>query len=171
MKTRLINYRESGCRKSGFTLVEMMVVQVIFGLVLIALFSFFWGAQNAWKVAELDMETSFDASLALERMVYGVTPDSGIRSGVSATCTNTASGWVLQVVGMNGTPVSYIYDRNLKTIVLSPGTQTVCTDVSDATAVLTDGGVTLSVTVDRHIGAYDSTITMTTFAVLRNVET
>ncbi len=171
MKMRLINYGESGYERSGFTLVEIMIVLVTFGLVLIALFSFFWGTQNAWRVAELDMETSFDASLALERIVYGITPDSGIRSGISATCSNTASGWVLQVISIDGMPVSYVYDRNLKTIVLSPGAQTVCEDVSDATAVLTDGGVTLSVTVDRRVGAYDSSITMTTFVILRNMKT
>lgn len=70
-----------GCR--GFTLVELLIALGLFGLVMAGSFSVYIMCQRMWRATALSMNTARMASLAIERMVYGMGNNSGLRAAAS----------------------------------------------------------------------------------------
>ncbi|MFH1476954.1 MAG: hypothetical protein ABIH24_05625 [Verrucomicrobiota bacterium] len=64
----------------AFTLLELMIAVGLFGLVMAGSFSVYIMCQRMWRATSLGMDTSRMASLAIERMVYGVGNNSGLRA-------------------------------------------------------------------------------------------
>lgn len=71
-----------GFRK-GFTLVEMMIAAGLFGLVVAGSIGVFIMCQKTWHTTSLRMDTACMASMAIERMVYGLSTNSGLRCAYS----------------------------------------------------------------------------------------
>lgn len=155
-------------RSAGFTLVEIMVVQVLFGIVMIAVCSFYIASLNSWKMADLKQEVAHRTSTALERIVYGVGSGAGIRSAKALTLDHSGDGWALTIDG--GLVSTVTYDPNAKTLTYMPGDILICENVVDSSALLEDNGVTVSVTVEGTDGKWSERNTMTTFASIRNAE-
>lgn len=150
----------------GYTLVEIMMAQALIALALLAACSFYLDASKSWKIADVEMDTSYEASQALERIIYGIGPNSGIRSAGGLEYTSSGSGWELTITGGQTTTITY--DAEAGTLTYSPGDKIICRNVDDATATLENNGVTLSVTVEKTVGAWSRKRTMTTFVALRN---
>lgn len=69
----------------GFTLVELMIAVGLFSLVIAGSLGVYIMCQRMWCATSLSMDTSRMASLAIERMVYGVGTNSGLRAAATAS--------------------------------------------------------------------------------------
>lgn len=69
-----------GGGRLGFSLVELMIAVGLFGLVMAGSFGVYNMCQRMWRSTSLSMDSARIASLALERMVYGVGNGSGLRA-------------------------------------------------------------------------------------------
>ncbi len=76
----------------GFTLVELMVAVGLFSLVVAGSVGVYIMCQKIWRATTLNMDTSRMASLAIQRMVYGVGTNSGLRSAASVALDTNVGG-------------------------------------------------------------------------------
>lgn len=67
-------------RKRAFTLVELMIAVSLFGLLVTGAFGVYIMCQRMWRATSLKMETMRMASLAVDRMVFGLGTGSGLRA-------------------------------------------------------------------------------------------
>jgi len=75
--------------RSAFTLLEVMIAIALFGLVMAGTIEVYIMCNKLWHATSLSMETSRLASLAIQRMVYGIGTNYGLRSAASiSVCTN-----------------------------------------------------------------------------------
>lgn len=76
----------------GFTMVELMVAVGVFSLVIAGSLGVYIMCQKAWRVTTLNMDTSRMANLAIQRMVYGVGTNSGLRSAAMVMLNTNVGG-------------------------------------------------------------------------------
>jgi len=69
---------------SAFTLLELMIAVGLFTLVIAGSLGVYIMCQRMWRATSLSMDTSRMASLAIQRMVYGVETNSGLRGSVAS---------------------------------------------------------------------------------------
>ncbi len=153
-------------KTNGFTIVEVMISQVLFAITLAAACAFYLAASSSWRIAELEMGTSYDAGYAMERIVHGVLPNSSLRAAKAVSYDGTDILWTLTIDG--GMVSTLTYDQDLQTLTYNPGGVVICENVEAASATIENNGVTLSITVNQTRGKWDRTKTMTTFVALRN---
>jgi prepilin-type N-terminal cleavage/methylation domain-containing protein len=67
----------------AFTLLEVMIAIALFGLVMAGTIEVYIMCNKLWHATSLSMETSRLASLAIQRMVYGLGTNDGLRSAAS----------------------------------------------------------------------------------------
>lgn len=75
--------RSRGWQRGAFTLVEMMISAALFGLVTAGSFGVYIMCQKLWRATTLSTDTARTANLAIERMLYGVGTNNGLRSAAS----------------------------------------------------------------------------------------
>src|SRR5450830_1592265 len=68
----------------AFTLLELMIAVGLFGLVMAGSLGVYIMCQRLWRATSLNMDTSRMASLAIQRIVYGVGTNSGLRSATAS---------------------------------------------------------------------------------------
>lgn len=73
-------HKASGSGFTGFSLVELMIAVSLFGLVMAGSFGVYIMCQRLWRATALKMETTRMASMAVERIVYGMGNNSGLRA-------------------------------------------------------------------------------------------
>ncbi|MBU1736231.1 MAG: type II secretion system GspH family protein [Verrucomicrobia bacterium] len=86
MKTVVTKNKEPGTFLNGcmgFTMLELMIAVALFGLVMAGSFGVYSMCQRMWRSTSLSMDTARMASLAIERMVYGVGKNGGLRAAAS----------------------------------------------------------------------------------------
>lgn len=76
----------------GFTLVELMIAAGLFGLVIGGSLGVYIMCQRMWRATSLSIDTSRMASLAIQRMVYGVGTNGGLRSAAMVTLNTNVGG-------------------------------------------------------------------------------
>ena len=79
------------CTKS-FTLLEVMIAIVLFGLVMAGTIEVYIICSKLWHATSLSMDTSRMASLAIQRMVYGLGTNCGLRSASMVALQTNAGG-------------------------------------------------------------------------------
>ena len=92
MKSRITKHKEPGTflnGSKGFTLLELMIAVGLFGFVIAGSLGVYIMCQRMWRATSLSMDTSRMASLAIERMVYGVGSNNGLRAAASITISST----------------------------------------------------------------------------------
>ena len=151
--------------KAGFTLPEVMITTVIVGLVILGAFSVLLLQQKMWVHATLRMDTSRSASLVLERMVYGAGNNSGLRAA-------TAEDLVLEEWNNGDWRIKYDGNRQYwytgaTDRILDEGGP-LFENISDSTAVVTNGGVEIMVAVQDFGDGRPLTSRMSTFIQFRN---
>ena len=72
--------RQPSALSHAFTLLEVMIAVALFGLVMAGTIEVYIMCNKLWHATSLSMETSRMASLALQRMVYGLGTNYGLRS-------------------------------------------------------------------------------------------
>lgn len=82
----LMNTREQGdkMRRSAFTLVETMIAVGLFGLVIAGSLGVYIMCQRMWRSTSLSIDTAQMANLAIQRMLYGVGSNSGLRGATAS---------------------------------------------------------------------------------------
>ena len=68
---------------SAFTLLEVLIALALFGLVMAGTIEVYIMCNKVWHATSLSMDTSRMASLAIQRMVYGLGTNCGLRSAAS----------------------------------------------------------------------------------------
>lgn len=158
----------------GFTLPEIMMTVGIFGLVMAGTFAVYLSSQKMWHSISLAMETSFDTSLILEKMVYGVGLNSGLRSAESSSVSVIPSGsdWTLSYVDPDDTTNSVNYDSALGQISSSNSGTTnssiIGRNIVSAAVTNTGDGLSIAIKVGKSKGMFSSTNEMSTFVKFRN---
>ena len=95
MKSGITKNKEPGMFSNGsrgFTLIELMIAVGLFGLVIAGSLGVYIMCQRTWRATSLSMDTSRMASLAIQRMVYGVGTNSGLRSAALVTLDTNVGG-------------------------------------------------------------------------------
>ena len=156
-------------RQSGFSLSELMISIFIVMLILAGTLVAYTTHQRSWHIASLRMQTSMDASNALERLVYGVGNNSGLRE-VEADTVSYASWpngiWLLSYTH-NSTPKFYAYIPPWQQVV-DQDFKVIMDGVVSASAAVTNGGVALAVFVEEEKYLRTGTSTMGNFVEFRD---
>jgi prepilin-type N-terminal cleavage/methylation domain-containing protein len=164
--------------QTGFTLVEVMVAVGLFGLVVAGTIEIYIMCSRVWRVTVLSMDTSQMASLAVQRMVYGLESNCSLRSAGLITLQTNAYGhpqpfpaaskyWetgneppsagnVTHYTHVNcayGNDGSWRPDTN-QTSAARAKRQLICNYVSAATITNTGGTVEITLTVEKSDGMF-----------------
>ncbi|MDO9542560.1 MAG: prepilin-type N-terminal cleavage/methylation domain-containing protein [Kiritimatiellia bacterium] len=86
MKSGITKNKEPGTffnGSTGFTMLELMIAVGLFSLVIAGSLGVYIMCQRMWRATLLSMDTSRMASLAIQRMVYGVGTNGGLRAAAS----------------------------------------------------------------------------------------
>lgn len=152
-------------RKRGFTLVEVMVSVFIVMLTLAAALALFISYRHTWVVASLAQATSSETSGGLERIVYGVGTNAGLREAMFSTVAASypAGGWRLDY----NTNRFLAYNPATTDIVDENGF-VVCEDILTSGLILTNNGCEVSITTQGQGGGRTATNMMTSFIQFRN---
>jgi len=77
---------------SGFTLLEIMIASVLFGLVVAGTLSVYIMCDKIWHATSISMQTVRESSLALSRLVYGLDTNSGLRAAGMVVLNTNVGG-------------------------------------------------------------------------------
>lgn len=167
MKITLRNIRR---RLAGFTLAEMIVSMAISTGATAACLVLFVSFLRSYNTTTLMRTGSTRTSFALDRMVFGVGTNSGLREafGDSLVISNmNGGGW--RVTYSNAATFYFQYIPDSKRIVTETG-KMICTNVVAATFSTNSltGGCQISITVAESQGGKTLTNTMGTVVEFRN---
>jgi len=165
----------AGEKRSGFTLAELMMAVAISSIVLAGAFAVYISGQKIWHTTTLEIDTSSEASDAIQKIVYGIGAQGGIRGSLrnSVNVTSSSNGWTISYVLPDGPTNYYEYNHSAGTLRHShsmAGGQwyTIAKGITSASAVDTGAGLRLSVCQARQNGQFSASNTMSTFVAYRN---
>jgi len=140
--------------------VAMAIATIVIAGMLTLFTTFLW----SYNSTTLMRNTSSRASMALERMVYGVGTNAGLReaSTNSVTVTYPSGGW--QIAYSN---LFFHYTVSTSNITDQAG-KTICTNVISSSLTNYGKGCRIWVTVSESAGGRSYTNTMTSFVQFRN---
>lgn len=155
-------------RRSGFTLPEVMVSLSISLLVFAGIFAAFLLNRNGWMMATATVQSSSAASMALERIVYGM-------GGLSLRAQQAADmellpdlddegSWLLRYE--NGT--RWLGYDAVSGLLVNEGGRVLCRDLQACEVDLQDGGLWIDLTVEQPGRFLVSTSRMRSFVRFRN---
>lgn len=151
--------------RGGFTLAELMISVFIMMITIAGALALFLSYRHAWVIASLARNTSTEASMGMERIVYGVGTNSGLRAAELATVgvSYPSGGW----------RIDYNDNRFLQyvpatDIIVDEINETLCSSVIDSSMEFTNSGCFISLTVRESRGDYVSTNLMSSFVQFRN---
>jgi prepilin-type N-terminal cleavage/methylation domain-containing protein len=163
MKTPGRNRRQSA---SGFTLVEMLISVSILTIVVVGTFNVFVQNLRSYNATTLMRTSATRASMALDRMVYGVGTNYGLREApeASVTLSNVASTY-WKIAFTNGT--YFQWSSTTKKITDQSG-KAIGTNVVASTLSTNGGGASITISVAESGGGRTITNTVATFVQFRN---
>jgi prepilin-type N-terminal cleavage/methylation domain-containing protein len=164
--------------RDRFTLPEVMMVTFIFGLIMTAALGIYTTAAREWTDTSLTLDTSHDANMIMERIVYGYANNLGLRSIEKLTVTQavSAAGWSLRYETPSS-DTNHVQDleyshalRQIRYRNTSMGSTwaVLGNNVTDSTIANSGDGLTLSLTVDQKAGKFSSQVSLSTFVLFRN---
>ncbi len=80
-------------RRAGFTMTELMVAAGIFSLVSAGAISLYLVCQRVWHATTMNIHATREVSLALNKIVYGMGTNLGLRAAIRVTLQTNCSGW------------------------------------------------------------------------------
>ncbi len=163
MKIPRINLRRSS---GGFTLVEMLISVSVLTIVVVGTFNVFVQTIRSYNATTLMRTSATRASLALDRMVYGVGTNNGLREAAraSVTVSNVSSTfWRLSF-----TNSAYFQWSSTTKCITDQSGKTIGTNVITSTLSTNGSGCTISLSVAESGGGRIITNTMATFVQFRN---
>ena len=156
--------RRAGAR-DGFTLVEVMISMLIVMITMAGALALFISYRNAWVIASLAQETSNESSFGMERIVYGVGTNAGLRAAKAASVSLTfpSGGWQVTY----NTNFFLQYNPGAQNIVNQDG-DILCEGVINSSATLTNSGCSFIITVSDSGGGRYATNSIGSFVQFRN---
>ena len=159
----------------GFTLTEVMMVTFIFGLIMTASMGIYTTASREWKDTDITLNTSHDANMIMERIVYGYGVNMGLRSieKLSVGQSSSSAGWALRYENP-GAGTNYLqYSKALRQISYNNTSMgstwaVIGNNVTSSAITNTGDGLSVALTVERKEGKFSSQSSLTTFALFRN---
>lgn len=160
-------------RCAGFTLVEVTIASFMLVLVLASSLGLFISYDMFWREASVWGEANHRASMALNRMVYGIGTNLGLRAAGDIVVTSSGQGWVLDYFDDANNPLgSYEYRSNAQSLLFTPGgggtAMVVAQGISQAQATLQTNTLALSFTADRNQGRFSASRQLRTTVRWRN---
>ncbi len=163
-------------RRPGFTLTEVMIALSISMLAMtaaLALISFY---SRAWRMASVQTEAKEQASMAISRIVYGVSPErGGLRSASAMTISEDSEtgDWIVRYSDWNGVPagrVVYLANQQRLVHTLANGSHPIeiGRNVSHAMANLSTSALDLELEVGVARGQFQASQTLATTIRWRN---
>jgi prepilin-type N-terminal cleavage/methylation domain-containing protein len=151
---------------NGFTLVEMLISVAVLTIVIVGTFNVFVQSLRSYNATTLMRISATHASLALDRMVYGVGTNYSLREApkASITISNVASTY-WKIAYTNGT--YFQWSSTTKKITDQSG-KCIGTNVVASTLSTNGGGASITVSVAESAGGRTITNTMSTFVQFRN---
>jgi prepilin-type N-terminal cleavage/methylation domain-containing protein len=156
----------------GFTLVEMAMSMAIITMVTIGLFDVFTFFLRSYNATSLMATASGRASSGMERMVYGVGTNIGLREAgsatVSVTYSNGVADWTLTYTNLTDlAQKSFKYSQS-KQVITDWAGKTICTNVVSSTATNQTRGCQITLSVAESGGGRVITSSVMTFVDFRN---
>lgn len=154
---------------SAFTLPEVMIATMLFGLVVAGTISVYTMCNKLWHANALSMQTVHESSMALSRIVYGMETNTGLRSASMITNMNLSGGsWRMTVSNSLGGCKYIFYNGPQK--ILSNANSIICSDVSTSSVTInaTNGIVRIQLTVQKRDGMFLASNTVATLVKMRN---
>lgn len=155
-------------RRTGFTLVEILITMGISVSVIVALLSVYLNCARSWHRTVLAIESTREINHCLQQMIYGVGTGMGLRASYAVTNFGTADNWLLR--STNGSEVAwYDYDPSRTLVIFSnaAGIQVIGTNIIASTVTSTVNSVKIALTVRKVDGQYSASNTVSTFVKLR----
>ena len=153
-------------RRSGFTLVEMLVTMAILGLVVAGAWSIFILFARMWNSGAAQLRAAVKTDRAVNYILFGGPGASwgGIRdcSITNSTLTTSAGGWVFT----SGTNQLNYSSATFK--ITDAYGVAITDDLLLSTAQLINGGVRIMIAEYEASASYNSTNVFTAFGRMRN---
>ncbi len=167
MKTSLLSGRRSS---GGFTLVEMAMSFAIITLVTIGAFNVFVSFLRAYNTSTLMGTAAGGASLGMERMVYGVGTNIGLREAAASSVMVTYSNndWTLTYTNATDSAVKSFKYSDSKNSITDWAGKLICTNVMSSTATDLAVGCQITLSVTNSAGGRVMTNSVITFVQFRN---
>jgi prepilin-type N-terminal cleavage/methylation domain-containing protein len=151
---------------SGFTLVEMLISVAILTIVIVGTFNVFVQNLRSYNATTLMRTSAMRASMALDRMVYGVGTNNGLREvpKASVTISNVSSTfWRLSF-----TNNAYFQWSGTNKLISDQSGKSIGTNIFASTLSTNGSGCTISLSAVETGGGRIITNTMSTFVQFRN---
>ena len=161
-------------RCSGFTIIEVLIASFLTVVVVASAWSLFVSYQQIWRETSVRVDANRIASMALNRLVYGMGSSScGLRGASDAVLTsNTTNGWVLTYSDRSNNPAgTFRYRGENQTLTFTPtnaAEQVVAQSISKSLASIQSNALTVSIEVDLTRGRFSSTRQLNTTVRWRN---
>ena len=152
---------------SGFTVIESMIAMGVSMFILAGLLTVFIICNQYWHRTSLALATNRQGNQCLEKMIYGVGNNIGLRGAYWITNRASSANWRVQSTNYYG-EIWYIYDRTNQNITFSNSHENTVIGryVIDSSVAYTNG-LYVSLTVRQTDGRYSSSNTLSTFVKLR----
>ena len=153
-------------KRSGMTIMELMVAQTIFLLGVTGAIYAFMYANRTYHYAQADLQATLRAGSAIETMIYGSDSGMGLRE---ATADDTQAwdegGWWVVIFNTN---YWFYYTEESKQIRDNNWTL-ICDNVVTSIISQQDGkGINIDISVSETAGGYNFVKRMETFVQYRN---
>ena len=160
-------------KRQGFTLTEVMVALSVFTLVMASAVPTFIMCQRSWALTSVQLQAAQKASAAIERLVYGVGLQYGLRTAISTTVVVTAGAdWKVSYIDITGMSNCFNYSSTARQLTYdgpaTTGSVVVGKSITAATVSNSANGLSIVVTAGVTEGRFSATNTMTTFVAYRN---
>lgn len=153
--------------RQGFTLTEVLIAMGILGLVVAGGLSLYLLQQRAWRATELDIAAAHEANMALYRMVYGAGGRRGLRTAKEVSINASSDGWTLSYeTPTQANQIEFVESESR--MLLHPGGEVVGRDITEASAIVSQGRVRIAVTSAARRGRLQSAYTAVTEVRPRN---
>jgi hypothetical protein len=136
-----------------------MVTMVILTFLMAGAVSLYILHRHTYSITSLAINTSTEASHALQRIVY----NKGLRKASQVDVTTVGRFWRLTY----NSNLWYEF-RPANGAITDQDGDLLCTNVTASTATLTNGGCVISVTVEDSLGGRTTATTMDSFVQFRN---
>jgi type II secretory pathway pseudopilin PulG len=167
MKISALSARRS---TAGFTLVEMAMSFAIITIVTIGAFNVFISFMRSYNASTLMRTSGGRASTGMDRMVYGIGTNIGLREAGAASVTVTYSNtdWTLTYTNLTDSAAKYFKYSDAKNQITDWAGKMICTNVVSSTCTDLNVGCQITMSVAETAGGRVITNSVMTFVQFRN---
>ena len=159
------------CRRSGFTLTELLIAAALFGLITAGAISVYLMCHQRWHAVALNMLAARNNHQTMARLVYGFGTNNGLRAAASISYSSNAHGWRLTVSNAFDGLKWMDFNRqasNLYWVDSATQSNRLCANVIEALVSTNNLGLNIALTVQERKGARSATNRIDTFILMRN---